>query len=140
MGWKPDQSIAADGEGFWLLGSASASASEVVVRQVGRVPGLSEGSSSTIRGIPQGFSLLGYPYPVEIGWTKTSLLGEAPVGSVLLTWDVERQVYRTYEKGMGGWAGSCDGNAEYVGGFWDRRCWGMGVGRGGAVLVAGDNG
>ena len=117
MGWEPEQRVAGRGEGFWLLGSGSSPGSEMVVRQVGQVPGLRGGSASMICGIQPGFSLLGYPYSGGVVWTNMGLLSEAPVGSVLLRWEVEGQVYRTYEKGEAGWKGSWDGPMGLLEGF-----------------------
>ena len=52
------------------------------------------------------WSALGYPYPVEVTWTDTSLSSNLPAGSLVYFWDLAGQRYDIYRKGppaKGGW-------------------------------------
>ena len=56
--------------------------------------------------IHERWSALGYPYPVEVAWTDTSLSSNLPAGSLVYFWDLAGQRYDIYRKGppaKGGW-------------------------------------
>jgi hypothetical protein len=49
--------------------------------------------------IHERWSALGYPYPVDVVWTDTSLSSNLPTGALVYFWNLGRQQYDIFRKG-----------------------------------------
>ena len=60
------------------------------------------------------WSVLGYPYPVDVKWSQTTLASNLPTGTRVYFWSQNAQNYQTFLKGppaKGGWG---DAASKYV--------------------------
>ena len=60
------------------------------------------------------WSALGYPYPVDVKWSQTTLASNLPTGTLVYFWSRNAQNYQTFLKGppaKGGWG---DAASKYV--------------------------
>ena len=105
------------GRGAWVLVPAAALSNQYQVFLMGEVPDRFTAGTSAV-SVANGFTLAGYPYPVETKWTNTSLAKQAPVSSKLMIWNGTG--YDSYSKALvGGWGAL--GNAVTITpgqGFW----------------------
>jgi hypothetical protein len=99
-GWAPAQSnrMVLPGESFFLKTPAT-TGHEISVS--GTFPG-----GPVTNQVHARWSALGYPYPVDVAWTDTSLSSNLPTGTLVYFWNLGGQRYDIYRKGppaKGGW-------------------------------------
>ncbi|MBU1695206.1 MAG: hypothetical protein KKC51_14760 [Verrucomicrobia bacterium] len=103
------------GRGFWVLVPASAVSNEYQVFLMGEVPDRFTAPTTTVAILP-GIKLVGYPYPVEMKWTNTTLAKSAPIGTRLYIWG--GNAYSNYGRGPGGWGSGTNVMLTPGMGFW----------------------
>jgi hypothetical protein len=106
--WLGDAATARIGraEGAFISVPSGAAPFEVVF--MGEVPAEDEPITRA-----QGYSLIGYAFPVTQRLTNTVMATELPNNSIITVWDPETQVYINYTKsGRGAWLGDAS-TAEF---------------------------
>ena len=99
-GWPSAQSnrMVLPGESFFLKTPADTGH---VISVSGTFPG-----GPVTNQVSARWSALGYPYPVDVAWTDTSLSSNLPTGALVYFWSLGRQQYDICRKGppaKGGW-------------------------------------
>ncbi len=70
--------------------------------------------SPVMNQINARWSALGYPYPVDVKWSQTTLASNLPTGTLVYFWSRSAQCYQTFLKAppaKGGWG---DAASKYV--------------------------
>lgn len=115
-GWGTDGSnILTRGRGFWVQIPVSAASNFYDVYLMGEVPDRFTAPTSVV-AVAAGLTLAGYPYPVEIAWTNTTLAKMAPMGSKLFVWDGTNFI--PYTRGLTGWGAATNLLVRPGMGFW----------------------
>ena len=110
------------GRGFWVKIPSTAPSNAYQVFLMGEVPDRFSAPTTTISVLP-GAKLAGYPYPVDIKWTNTTIAKAAPSGSKIHVWNGAS--YVTYNRGLGGWGSGTNLMITPGMGFWLQ--WGSGT-------------
>lgn len=119
-GWSPGTNVISRGESFFVRGPASGSSTGYTVFLMGEVPDRFTAPTTTAP-VYQGLGMFGFPYPVEVLWTNTTLAQGSAQGDGLLVWDAVGQTYVPYNKTRSGW-GTADSLVIQPGqGFWFRK-------------------
>lgn len=101
-GWLPGTNKIVRGQAVFLNVPSSAPSNSYSVFYMGEVPDSVTAPTTTISNI-EVFKGLGYPYPVAMQWTNTTLGATAPTGAGLFTWDAGITSYVSYARTRGGW-------------------------------------
>lgn len=110
-GWMPNTNFLTRGRGFWLLHTNWPT--PMVQTFKGEVPDNMSAPTTSVF-IATNLNLVGYPYPVPIRWTNTTLAQTASYGDTLYCWDATGTVYDpilTYES-PGQWDASPGTNSN----------------------------
>jgi len=100
-GWSPDDEYLHRGDGFWLLRTNGGSG---FISLKGELPASSYSATSTIAIINSGTNrlhLIGYPFPVDIHLTNTTLWINSNRGDQFFKWNRTNQIYEIWQKGVG---------------------------------------
>jgi hypothetical protein len=101
-GWSPGTNKINRASAFFLSVPGTAASNTYSVYFMGEVPDATTAPSTTVQNI-FGLGGLGYPYPVSVSWTGTTLGASAPNGSSLFVWDANITGYVSYARTRSGW-------------------------------------
>ncbi len=101
-GWFPGTNVLDPGNGFFLTIGAAAPSNNYSIFMMGEVPDRFTQPTGTVPYV-NGFSMVGYPFPVTTEVTNTTLAANLPSGSTVFLWDQAGQTYVSENKGFGGW-------------------------------------
>jgi hypothetical protein len=88
-GWTPNTNELLRGRGFWI----NVKHTNMVLYLYGEIPDSRSAPTTSILIHDTNFTLTGYPYPITIQWTNTSLASNSCVGDWVYWWVVTQEQF-----------------------------------------------